>query len=94
VARLTWRDAAGNGGVSAALGQQWGGFGQRGGGFEPGDGAVGMSAREARRRRSSDSGGAVETPARGPDSALKARERRGCMAATLRRRADRRARRR
>jgi hypothetical protein len=52
---------------------------------------------KTRRRRGSDSDGtvgtAVGTSARVPDSALKARERRGRVAATRRQRADRRARR-
>jgi hypothetical protein len=56
-------------------------LGQHRSALDTDDGAVGKSAREARRWRGSDSGGAVGTavgtPARGPDSALKARERRG-----------------
>jgi hypothetical protein len=61
-----------------------GALGQRRSALDTDDSAVGMSACEARRRRGSDSGGAVGTavgtPARGPDSALEARERRGAGA--------------
>jgi hypothetical protein len=56
-------------------------------GFEPGDGAVGMSAVGTVRRGGVGSAaaifgqpvgmGAIGTPARGPDSVLKALERRG-----------------
>jgi hypothetical protein len=54
VARLTWHGAAGNDGVSAALELQWGGFGQQGGSFRPGERAVGTA--RARQGDGTDSG--------------------------------------
>jgi hypothetical protein len=78
VARLTWRGAdrrrRRKHGTRTAVGVS---LGQRGGGFEPDERAVETARARRRRGQRGTVGRAVGTLARGPNSALKARERRG-----------------
>jgi hypothetical protein len=78
VARLTWRGTdrqrRRKHGTRTAVGVS---LGQRGGGFEPDERAVETARARRRRGQRGTVGRAVGTLARGPNSALKARERRG-----------------